>query len=143
MTKLQPFQQRAVSELKDLRAKIFALDRFLQTPDSVTLPMFDRSLLMTQMSHMEAYADVLQRRVDNFLGTKFYTCHKRVKARPMKRGEYNNLRGWEVPKNEDPQDDGYFIEYLDGGEPNHPAFPNYISWSPKDVFERGYSEDTV
>lgn len=29
--------------------------------------------------------------------------------------------------------------YLDGGKPNHPDFEHYISWSPKDVFERSYA----
>lgn len=33
---------------------------------------------------------------------------------------------------------GYMVEYLDGGEPNHPNHKGYISWSPKDVFERAY-----
>lgn len=67
-----------------------------------------------------------------FIGTK------RVKATPMTRLEYNQLRGWLVPANENPNDEGYQVEYLDGGKPNHPNFKGYISWSPKDVFERAY-----
>lgn len=69
----------------------------------------------------------------------FYVCHKTVKARPMSRGDYNALQGWDLPANENPADEGYLVEYLDGGKPNHPDFSCYISWSPKDVFEKGYT----
>ena len=72
--------------------------------------------------------------------TKTYEGTKRVHARPMNRGEYNAYRGWEVPADENPADDGYLVEYLDGGKPNHPGHAGYISWSPKDVFERAYCE---
>lgn len=67
-----------------------------------------------------------------FIGTKM------VLAQPMSRGQYNLYRGWEVPSDEDPEDDGFLVEYLDGGRANHPAHQGYISWSPKDVFERAY-----
>ena len=70
---------------------------------------------------------------------KKYKCTKEVFATPMNRGEYNTLRGWHVPDDENPNDAGYLVEYLDGGKPNHPDFDNYISWSPKDIFERGYN----
>jgi Protein of unknown function (DUF2829) len=56
----------------------------------------------------------------------------------MTRGEYNDLRGWPLPADEDGADEGYLVEYFDGGNKNHPGFDNYISWSPKDVFERAY-----
>lgn len=69
---------------------------------------------------------------------KPYIGTKRVNAKPMNRADYNALRGWEVPADEDPADDGYLVEYLDGGKANHPEFKGYISWSPKDVFERAY-----
>lgn len=69
---------------------------------------------------------------------KHYVGTKLVKARPMTRGEYNALRGWEVPGDEDPADAGYLVEYVDGGRANHPEFKGYISWSPADVFERTY-----
>lgn len=63
---------------------------------------------------------------------------KVVDAVPMTRGEYNAYRGWEMPEDEDPTDPGYLVEYLDGGQPNHPKHTGYISWSPWDVFERAY-----
>lgn len=70
---------------------------------------------------------------------KLYQCHKRVNAKPMNRKEYNDLRGWIVPPDEDPTDEGYLVEYINGGGKNHPDFEGYISWSPKAVFEEGYS----
>ena len=72
--------------------------------------------------------------------TKTYEGTKRVHARPMNRGEYNAYRGWKVPADENHADDGYLVEYLDGGKSNHAAHAGYISWSPKDVFERAYCE---
>lgn len=70
---------------------------------------------------------------------KLFQCHKRVLAKSMNRLEYNNYRGWNPPAGEDGADEGYLVEYLDGGKPNHPNHSGYISWSPRDVFERGYT----
>lgn len=67
-----------------------------------------------------------------FVGTK------RLKAMPMTRGSYNAYRGWITPADENPSEDGYLVEYLDGGKPNHERHAGYISWSPKDVFDRTY-----
>lgn len=69
---------------------------------------------------------------------KQYYGTKNLNAKPMTRGEYNAFRGWEMPANENPDDAGYLVEYLDGGKPNHPDFAGYISWSPADVFEKAY-----
>lgn len=66
------------------------------------------------------------------IGTKI------INAKPMTRQAYNDLRGWTVPSNENPADEGYLVEYLDGGTPNLADFKGYVSWSPKDVFERAY-----
>ena len=63
---------------------------------------------------------------------------KEIKAKPMKRGEYNTYRGWEIPSDENPDDDGFLVEYIDGGASNHPDHAGYISWSPAGVFERAY-----
>lgn len=67
-----------------------------------------------------------------------YIGTKNVLARPMTRGAYNEYQGWIIPHDQDPEDEGYLVEYLDGGKGNHPKHENYISWSPKDVFERSY-----
>lgn len=69
---------------------------------------------------------------------KRYIGVKEIKATPMKRGAYNTYRGWECPADENPDDDGFLVEYIDGGQANHPDHAGYISWSPADVFERAY-----
>jgi len=69
-----------------------------------------------------------------------YIGVKEIHATPMNRADYNILRGWDLPENENGEDDGYMVEYLDGGQANHPDFQGYISWSPKDVFERAYRQ---
>ena len=69
---------------------------------------------------------------------KKYIGVKEIKAKPMKRGEYNSYRGWDIPADENPDDEGFIVEYIDGGKANHPAHAGYISWSPAGVFERAY-----
>ena len=70
--------------------------------------------------------------------TKTYIGTKMIHARPMTRQAYNDYRGWQLPENEDGVDDGYLVEYVDGGKANDPRHEGYISWSTKDVFERAY-----
>ena len=69
-----------------------------------------------------------------FIGTKS------VLATTMTRGEYNEYRGWTIPENEDPIEQGYLVEYVDGGKPNDDRHKGYISWSPRDVFEQSYHQ---
>ena len=71
-------------------------------------------------------------KMQNYIGTK------QVRGMPMNRADYNTLRGWTVPADENPSDEGYLVEYLDGGMPNHPGFAGYISWSPKKQFDDAY-----
>ncbi|AUR93218.1 hypothetical protein NVP1185O_31 [Vibrio phage 1.185.O._10N.286.49.C2] len=63
---------------------------------------------------------------------------KVILATAMTRLAYNKYRGWELPADEDGSDEGFLVEYVDGGQSNHPGHEGYISWSPKDVFERAY-----
>ena len=70
--------------------------------------------------------------------TTLYEGTKRVHAKPMNRGDYNVYRGWEVPADENPSDEGYLVENVDGGKPNDSRHAGYISWSPVDVFECTY-----
>ncbi|ENJ8541423.1 DUF2829 domain-containing protein [Raoultella planticola] len=56
----------------------------------------------------------------------------------MTRLAYNDFRGWQLPAAENGADEGYLVEYLDGGKPNTDRFDGYVSWSPKDVFEKAY-----
>lgn len=70
--------------------------------------------------------------MQDFYGTKH------VRMKPMNRGEYNAFRGWTLPSDENGADDGYLVEYMDGGKPNHPDFTGYISWSPKEQADKAY-----
>ena len=68
---------------------------------------------------------------------KQYIGTKEVQATPMNRGDYNALRGWQVPENENPADDGYLVVYPNG-ESNVDGFDGYVSWSPKKQFKEAY-----
>lgn len=61
---------------------------------------------------------------------KSYIGTKMIEAKPMNRGEYNKYRGWQIPENENPADEGYLVKYRDG----------YESWSPKKQFEEAYRD---
>lgn len=70
--------------------------------------------------------------MNSFIGTKM------INAQPMTRLAYNKLRGWALPDDECGEDDGFLVEYVDGGKANVPGYAGYVSWSPRDVFERSY-----
>lgn len=60
----------------------------------------------------------------------------KVVVTEMTRGEYNTLRGWTVPEDENPNDSGFLIEHV-GTQPNTKDFAGYIEWKPSDfVYER-------
>ena len=63
-----------------------------------------------------------------------YMGVKLINAFPMNRQEYNDFRGWQLPADENGAEEGYLVEYLDGGKPNTGRFAGYVSWSPKEVF---------
>ena len=69
---------------------------------------------------------------DLYIGTKL------INAEPMTRQQYNDFRGWELPTDEDGTDEGYLVEYLDGGKPSTTTHAGYVSWSPKETFENAY-----
>lgn len=71
---------------------------------------------------------------------KTYTGTKVIKAKPMTRKDYNDFRGWVLPEDENGDDEGYLVEYVDGGKANTDEYSGYVSWSPRDVFERAYHE---
>jgi hypothetical protein len=70
--------------------------------------------------------------METYIGTKL------IKAAPMTRAAYNDYRGWTLPENENGEDAGYLVEYIDGGKPNDDRHEGYISWSPVDVFDNAY-----
>ncbi len=55
---------------------------------------------------------------------KDYILIKQVKARQMSRGNYNHYRGWVIPEDENPDDDGYLVKNSDVHE----------NWMPSDEF---------
>lgn len=59
---------------------------------------------------------------------KTYIGTKIIEAKPMNRGDYNKYRGWTIPADENPADEGYLVKYSD----------DYISWSPKEQFDKAY-----
>lgn len=59
---------------------------------------------------------------------RLYIGTKVLLAVAMSRGEYVASRGWQMPADENPEDEGYQVQYQDG----------YISWSPKPQFEEAY-----
>jgi len=73
---------------------------------------------------------------------KKYIGTKVIKAKPMTRLEYNQLRGWTLPSDENGDDEGFLVEDTAGGKPNLAGYAGYISWSPKEHFEAAYSETT-
>lgn len=74
--------------------------------------------------------------MENYIGIK------QIKAKPMNHKEYTDYIGWELLSNESREDEGYLVEYIDGGLSNHPNHSGYISWSPKDVFDKAYRKTT-
>lgn len=62
---------------------------------------------------------------------------KQVLCTTMTRQQYNDYRGWVMPEDET-DDTGYLVEYVDGGASNHPNHAGYISWSTSEVFHKAY-----
>ena len=73
---------------------------------------------------------------------KPYIGTKLINAEPMTRQQYNDFRGWRLPEDENGADEGYLVEYLDGGKPNTTTHKGYVSWSPKEQFEKAYRQTT-
>ena len=70
---------------------------------------------------------------------ELYIGTKLVRAVPMGRQAYNDFRGWDLPADEEGDDQGYLVEYLDGGKPNTDQYAGYVSWSPAEQFDNAYS----
>lgn len=73
---------------------------------------------------------------ETYMGTKVIHAHS------MNRLAYVMLRGWELPADEDGNDEGYLVEYPDQTS-NLLNYKGYVSWSPKAVFERNYQQMSV
>lgn len=80
--------------------------------------------LRTKLSLLNEALPTKLQNVKAYVGTKV------VYAKPMTRGAYCDLREWAIPDDEDGTDEGFLVEYPDSN--------GYLTWSPKDVFERSY-----
>ena len=69
---------------------------------------------------------------------KTYIGTKLINAKPMTRQQYNDFRGWPLPEDENGDDAGFLVEYIDGGKPNTEQYSGYVSWSPDEVFNNSY-----
>lgn len=58
--------------------------------------------------------------------SKTYIITETLEGTPMTLGNYNKIKGWQIPADEDPDAEGYFVTY-----PN-----STTSWRAKDVFEK-------
>ncbi|MDX7670252.1 hypothetical protein SJS50_01805 [Aeromonas caviae] len=67
-------------------------------------------------------------------GLKYFACLATVHAKPMTRGEYNTMRGWSLPENENGQDQGYLVIHNKGSLNEHQT------WSPAHIFNSSYEE---
>ena len=66
--KLQPFQDRVLSELDALQGNLQRLRMFIGGPVFDTMQTEDQDLMIRQMNIMADYADVLQLRINRFKG---------------------------------------------------------------------------
>lgn len=60
--------------------------------------------------------------MQTYIGTKI------LNAKPMTRGDYNKLRGWTLPADENGEDEGYLTDNGTG----------HLQWQPKAVFEDAF-----
>lgn len=66
-----------------------------------------------------------------FVGTSL------VHATTMTRQEYNDYRGWQLPKGENGSDIGYIIEDRAGSK-NTEELEGFVQWLPEDEFNRKF-----
>lgn len=71
-----------------------------------------------------------------FIGTK------QILAKPMNRRDWCAYRGWDLLTNENGDDAGFMVEYLDSPSCDE-RHTGYISWSPAAVFEQSYQQVTA
>jgi len=74
--------------------------------------------------------------MEKYIGTKV------VNAKPMSRLCYVESRGWKLPNDENGDDEGFLIESIDAGRANTEEYEGYVSWSPRDIFEKEYRQAT-
>ena len=68
---------------------------------------------------------------------KQYTGTKTINAEAMTRLEYNKLRGWELPADENGDDKGMLIADVNGTS-NVEGYEGYVQWVVQAEFDRTY-----
>lgn len=63
-----------------------------------------------------------------------------VEAYPMTRSEYNELRGWSLPIDEDGRDEGFLLNSITNAKPNTDFLDGYVSWVTKEQKETEFRE---
>ena len=71
---------------------------------------------------------------------KQYQIRNTVTAQTMTRGDYNNLRGWALPADEDPNEAGFLVINPSVSERNLEGYDGYVSWLPQEAFAELYRE---
>lgn len=73
---------------------------------------------------------------------KRFNALTKVTAKPMTRQAYNDLRGWDLPADEDGSDDGYLTVDINA-DSNFDGYDGHVSWKPKALFDdQFYEADT-
>lgn len=134
---LAPHQNRVIAERLRVSEDVNKLEAFILSPAFKNVDKDEQSLLNQQLEAMATHLRILDLRVAKYVEAKRYRCVTEIMARPMTRKAYHNLRGFDDPDNDD---EGFFIEHLEGGEKNHSDFAGYITWVTKGIFERSYQE---
>jgi hypothetical protein len=75
--------------------------------------------------------DIAAKHPTNDADQKTYVGMISAHAKPMSRGAYNIYRGWEIPADENPEDEGFLVHYPSTG---------HMNWQPKTVFEADFQE---
>ena len=66
---------------------------------------------------------------------KQHMMTKTVRAEPMTRLQYNNLRGWKLPSDETGDDPGMLVEDINGAS-TVPGYSGYVQWGISSEFNR-------
>lgn len=65
---------------------------------------------------------------------------KLATAYSMTRADYNTLRGWSLPFDENGEDEGYLLNSLTNSKPNTDFLDGYVSWVTKEQKESEFRE---
>lgn len=63
-----------------------------------------------------------------------------LSAYKMTRGEYNALRGWELPAGEDGLDAGFLVVNHTASERNVDGYDGYVNWLPSKIFRQTHQQ---